>query len=72
MAYATDISINAQGGLAARVAAAIATLRGNMARRKVFKETLRELNALSNRELADLGMGRSEIRRVAYQAAYEG
>ena len=31
---------------------------------------MNELQGLSNRELADLGLSRSEIRRVAYHAAY--
>lgn len=42
-----------------------------IARRFAFRKTLRELDALTNRELADLGLQRSELRRVAYQAAYE-
>jgi uncharacterized protein YjiS (DUF1127 family) len=49
----------------------VETIRARRARRKVFNQTFRELSSLSNRELADLGLGRSEIRRVAYQAAYE-
>lgn len=49
----------------------VASLKARRARRKVYNETFRELSALSNRELADLGLGRSEIRRVALQAANE-
>jgi len=40
------------------------------ATRRVYKTTLNELNALSNRELADLGMHRSELKRVAWDSAY--
>ncbi|WP_299724943.1 DUF1127 domain-containing protein [uncultured Tateyamaria sp.] len=40
------------------------------ATRRVYKTTLRELQALSNRELADLGLHRSELSRVAWEAAY--
>jgi uncharacterized protein YjiS (DUF1127 family) len=29
---------------------------------------LTELSALSNRDLADLGLARSELRRIAYEA----
>jgi uncharacterized protein YjiS (DUF1127 family) len=28
------------------------------------------LGALSNRDLADLGISRSEVRRIAWEAAY--
>lgn len=47
-----------------------AGLRDALARRKVYRETLRELKSLSNRELADLGISRSMITRVAVEAAY--
>ncbi|WP_126976125.1 DUF1127 domain-containing protein [Frigidibacter oleivorans] len=39
-------------------------------RRRVFHQTLRELNALTSRELADLGLSRSMITRVAAEAAF--
>jgi uncharacterized protein YjiS (DUF1127 family) len=38
-------------------------------RRAIFLQTYRELQALSNRELDDLGLPRSEIRRIARDAA---
>lgn len=41
------------------------------ARHRRFRRTLNELSALSNRDLADLGLNRSMLKRVAYQAAYE-
>ena len=37
--------------------------------RKAYKTTVRELQSLNNRELADLGLHRSMIRRLATQAA---
>ena len=40
-------------------------------RYRLYRQTVNELTALSGRELADLGLNRSEIKRVAYQAAYE-
>lgn len=40
------------------------------ARRKVYRETIRELQSLSSRELDDLGLHRSMITRVAQEAAY--
>jgi uncharacterized protein YjiS (DUF1127 family) len=35
----------------------------------VYRETVRELQSLSERELADLGVHRSDIRDIARQAA---
>lgn len=40
------------------------------AERRMFRETVTELSALSNRELADLGISRSEIGRIAWEAAH--
>ncbi len=39
-------------------------------RRRVYVQTLTELRALSDRDLADLGLHRSLIRAVAKDAAY--
>lgn len=36
-----------------------------------YRSTLNELSELSDRDLADLGLSRSMLRRVSYQAAYE-
>ena len=41
------------------------------ARHRVYRRTVNELSELSNRELADLGLHRSMIRRLALQAAEE-
>lgn len=41
------------------------------AQHKIYRNTLSELRALSNRELADLGMSRSMLRSVAWQAAQD-
>lgn len=37
---------------------------------RVYRQTLNELQALSDRELADLGLSRSALRSVALEAAY--
>lgn len=51
-----------------------AALRENFAtaraQRKIYNTTMTELNALSNRDLTDLGLSRSMINSVALQAAY--
>ncbi len=72
MAYAHDI-LNPAGktGLIDRLNAARATFAKYRARRRVFAATVRELSALSDRELADLGLSRCDIRGLAQRAARE-
>lgn len=41
------------------------------ARHRRYRQTLDELSSLSNHDLADLGLHRSALRRVAWQAAYD-
>ena len=36
-----------------------------------YRETLNELSALGDHELADLGLNRSMVRSIAYRAAYD-
>lgn len=45
-------------------------MRKAQARRKVFHATYHELSALSDRDLSDLGIPRSNIKRLAMEAAY--
>jgi len=40
------------------------------AKNRVYRETLDELQALSSRELADLGMSPANLKSIAYEAAY--
>lgn len=37
---------------------------------RAYRATLTELKALTDRQLADLGLGRSSIRTVAHRAVY--
>lgn len=48
----------------------IARTRDALHRRGVYRQTRQELEALSTRELADLGISRSMITRMAWEAAY--
>ena len=41
-------------------------------RYKTYRRTLEELEALTDRDLADLGVSRLQLRSIAYSAAYEG
>lgn len=51
--------------------AMIASLRTRFERYRLYRRTVGELSALSNRELADLGLSRAMIRGLARQAAEE-
>lgn len=69
MAYITDTRTSGIT-LAQRFTAMRENFVTAHAQRKVFKTTVTELEALSNRELADLGLSRSSIKAIAYEAAY--
>lgn len=45
-------------------------LRSANTRRKIYRTTYHELSVLSDRDLVDLGIPRSSIRRLALEAAY--
>lgn len=57
-------------GFFRRLSNALANYREMRQRNRVFRQTRRELNALTERELADLGIARSMITRIAREAAY--
>ena len=63
-------STRVENGLADRLSAFVEAFRTNRAKRRVYRQTLNELSALSARELADLGLNRSNIRSVAHEAAF--
>ncbi len=46
------------------------TWKSRFAQRERFRRTLSELNMLSDREAADLGLARSDFRRVAHESVY--
>lgn len=73
MTYANDIAIRSDlterfFGFVARTAA---EARTRHARRRVYRTTYKELSQLSTRQLADLGLTRSGLRRVAWDAAVQ-
>jgi uncharacterized protein YjiS (DUF1127 family) len=66
------MSAHALSGVPAANPGFIARFLKNRARRIAIRATIKELNALSNRELFDIGLTRSEIRRVAEEAYLDG
>mgnify|MGYP001800802140 CR=1 FL=1 len=53
-----------------RLAALRAELADKAAKRKVYRTTLAELESLSHRDLADLGLNSSMLKSIAFEAAY--
>lgn len=70
MAYVNLTSRAANVSLADRFSGALAQIKVMIARRAVYNQTVRELNVLTDRELADLGLSRFDILTVAREAAY--
>ncbi|MEY8120445.1 DUF1127 domain-containing protein [Falsihalocynthiibacter sp. BN13B15] len=70
MAFATNIRAT-EAGILDRIIAAYKGLVERNEQYKVYCATYNELNALSGRELADIGMNRSMINDIAIEAAYK-
>ncbi len=69
MAYSTATR-GAHIGLVDRIAAFLTALRDSRQRYRMYRQTVRELSVLSDRELNDLGLHRSAIDAIALEAAY--
>ncbi|RME95320.1 MAG: DUF1127 domain-containing protein [Alphaproteobacteria bacterium] len=70
MAYASVHHHTQTGGILGSLRNAFTALRAAWERSRVYANTYNELAALSDRDLHDLGISRSEIKRLAYEAAY--
>lgn len=71
MAYATEIRTSDRSdSLRSRIANFFAQLAERREQYLVFRATLHELNNLSDRELADLGLARANIRSIAWESTY--
>ncbi len=68
MAAITDIRNDF--GILARVVETANSLAVRYAQHRAYRNTLNELSALSGHELADLGLNRSMLQRVAQDAVY--
>jgi uncharacterized protein YjiS (DUF1127 family) len=67
---ATFADTHAQAGLSIRIAETLKATAERMIQNHQYRVTVRELSALSSRELADLGINASNIRQIAYESAY--
>jgi uncharacterized protein YjiS (DUF1127 family) len=64
MAY---VNVTTAPSLADRFNAVLSMIATRRKQGRVYRTTFNELSSLSNRELADLGMSRSQIRSVALE-----
>lgn len=73
MAFANDTHRTHAAGatLWDRLADLRAALGERVARHRLYRQTVEELGALSDRDLADLGLHRALIADVAREAAYK-
>ncbi|MFO1173677.1 MAG: DUF1127 domain-containing protein [Paracoccaceae bacterium] len=62
--------VRANASVFDRIGAFFAYLNDNRRRYSVYRQTLRELEGLSDRDLNDLGLHRAMIEQVALDAAY--
>ncbi|MGR3435986.1 MAG: DUF1127 domain-containing protein [Shimia sp.] len=69
MAYASE-TLSTRGGLVAQAQGFAGGLAARYAKYRLYRQTVTALGELSNRELADLGLTRGEIRSVARETAY--
>ena len=69
MAHITDVRIG-NASVFSNIAALRDTLAARYAQYRVYRTTLTELQSLSKRDLADLGMHPSAIVSIAHEAAY--
>lgn len=73
MTFAQDI-LTAHGGLFERLGTLIKYHRSmrqeRAAKNRVYHETLAELRALTERDLADIGISHSQINAIAHEAAF--
>lgn len=67
MAYLTTTASHTS--VFAQIGAAFAAAATRYKQYRLYRATFDELNALSNRELADLGLNRCELRRVSIEAS---
>lgn len=67
-----DVFTPPRSGQAARVGGIFNEITLRVQQYRTYRQTLEELEALSDRELLDLGLSRTQLRGIAYRAAYSG
>lgn len=70
MAYMTNTRGEARTDIQGRTGVFFKAIGLRLEQYKVYRNTCNELNALTDRELSDLGINRSMIQSIATEAAY--
>lgn len=70
MANVTANTTDFHGALLERLSDTFAHLAEAHAKRVMYRRTVSELSELNDRDLADLGLSRVNIKSVAWQTAY--
>lgn len=70
MAYISNVPARKSAAAATGLRGAYDRFMQRLADSRMFARTLRELESLSDRELADLGLSRGSLRDIARQAVY--
>jgi uncharacterized protein YjiS (DUF1127 family) len=63
------VQLNNSSSLADRIAAAAHSATRRVAQYRAYRRTLAELQSISGRDLADLGLDRSMLNSVAWEEA---
>jgi uncharacterized protein YjiS (DUF1127 family) len=66
----TSTNTSALNGAISRLRSVSANFIETLQRRRLYRETVNQLAALSTRELDDLGISRSEIKSVARDSSF--
>ncbi|QFT60378.1 hypothetical protein FIU94_16230 [Sulfitobacter sp. THAF37] len=69
MAYSTTTTTAPTSSLLSRIGSGFDALATRYKQYRMYRETFDGLSALSNRDLADLGLSRSDIKRISMEAA---
>ncbi|MGR3540725.1 MAG: DUF1127 domain-containing protein [Hasllibacter sp.] len=72
MALANDIRIARNAGFGAGLTATLREARTRLTDWVLYRRTIRELDRLTARELADLGLSRAGLKAAAREAVYGG
>jgi len=70
MAFATETR-STGASIVERIAAYAEEFKTRRAQYRMYRQTVKELSALTARELDDLGVHRSMIQSIAHEAAYK-
>ncbi len=68
MTYTTTYFADPATGLTGKLRVMLETYRAHRADQRAVRQTFNELSAMNDRDLADIGVSRGEIRAIAAQA----